>query len=110
MALASRSGIPLALPTGDEQVHIWRRSYDVPPPNGESLELTAKRTIPYLEQNIIPQLTAGKTLFVAAHGNSLRSIIMSIESLSEEQVLSLEVPTGQPIIYTYENGEWSRLD
>ena len=95
---------------GDEQVHIWRRSYDVPPPNGESLELTAKRTIPYLEQNIIPQLTAGKTLFVAAHGNSLRSIIMSIESLSEEQVLSLEVPTGQPIIYTYENGEWSRLD
>ena len=95
---------------GDEQVHIWRRSYDVPPPNGESLELTAKRTIPYLEQNIIPQLTAGKTLFVAAHGNSLRSIIMSIESLSKEQVLSLEVPTGQPIIYTYENGEWSRLD
>ena len=95
---------------GDEQVHIWRRSYDVPPPNGESLELTAKRTIPYLEQNIIPQLTAGKTLFVAAHGNSLRSIIMSIESLSEEQVLSLEVPTGQPIIYTYENREWSRLD
>ena len=95
---------------GDEQVHIWRRSYDVPPPNGESLELTAKRTIPYLEQNIIPQLTLGKTLFVAAHGNSLRSIIMSIESLSKEQVLSLEVPTGQPLIYTYENGEWSRLD
>lgn len=95
---------------GKDQVHIWRRSFDVPPPNGESLELTAKRTIPYLEDNIIPQLSAGKTLFVAAHGNSLRSIIMSIESLSKEQVLSLEVPTGVPIIYTYQNGEWSRLD
>ncbi len=95
---------------GDEQVHIWRRSYDVPPPNGESLELTAARTIPYLEQNIIPQLAAGKSLFVAAHGNSLRSIIMSIESLSEDQVLSLEVPTGLPIIYAYESGAWSKLD
>ena len=95
---------------GKDQVHIWRRSFDVPPPNGESLELTAKRTIPYLEDNIIPQLSAGKTLFVAAHGNSLRSIIMSIESLSKEQVLSLEVPTGVPIIYTYQSGEWSRLD
>ena len=95
---------------GDEQVHIWRRSFDVPPPNGESLELTAKRTIPYLEQNIIPKLEAGKTVFIAAHGNSLRSVIMSIESLSKEQVLSLEVPTGVPIIYHYEDGNWSRLD
>tara|TARA_Y100001954_G_scaffold175606_1_gene186621 strand:+ start:2584 stop:3288 length:705 start_codon:yes stop_codon:yes gene_type:complete len=95
---------------GAEQVHIWRRSYDVPPPNGESLELTAKRTIPYLEQNIIPSLKAGKNIFVAAHGNSLRSIIMSIESLSKEQVLSLEVPTGVPIIYHFNNGTWSKLE
>ncbi len=95
---------------GDEQVHIWRRSFDVPPPNGESLELTAKRTITYLEQNIIPQLEAGKTVFIAAHGHSLRSVIMSIESLSKEQVLSLEVPTGVPIIYHYQDGNWSRLD
>ena len=95
---------------GAEQVHIWRRSYDVPPPNGESLELTAKRTIPYLEQNIISSLTAGKNIFVAAHGNSLRSIIMSIESLSKEQVLSLEVPTGVPIIYHFNNGTWSKLE
>jgi len=95
---------------GAEQVHIWRRSYDVPPPNGESLELTAKRTIPYLEQNIIPSLTAGNNIFVAAHGNSLRSIIMSIESLSKEQVLSLEVPTGVPIIYHFNNGTWSKLE
>ena len=95
---------------GAEQVHIWRRSYDVPPPNGESLELTAQRTIPYLEESIIPQLSNGKNLFIAAHGNSLRSIIMSIESLSKDEVLSLEVPTGVPLIYQYENGEWSKLD
>jgi 2,3-bisphosphoglycerate-dependent phosphoglycerate mutase len=95
---------------GAEQVHIWRRSYDVPPPNGESLELTAQRTIPYLEDTIIPQLSNGKNLFVAAHGNSLRSIIMSIDSLSKDEVLSLEVPTGVPLIYQYENGEWSKLD
>ena len=95
---------------GADQVHIWRRSYDVPPPNGESLELTAQRTIPYLENRIIPQLSKGKNLFVAAHGNSLRSIIMSIESLSKDEVLSLEVPTGVPLIYQYEDGKWSKLD
>ena len=94
---------------GADQVHIWRRSYDVPPPNGESLELTAQRTIPYLEDTIIPQLSNGKNLFVAAHGNSLRSIIMSIESLSKEEVLSLEVPTGVPLIYQYQDGKWSKL-
>jgi 2,3-bisphosphoglycerate-dependent phosphoglycerate mutase len=95
---------------GADQVRIWRRSYDVPPPNGESLELTAQRTIPYLEDTIIPQLSNGKNLFVAAHGNSLRSIIMSIESLSKDEVLSLEVPTGVPLIYQYQDGNWSRLD
>ena len=95
---------------GAEQVHIWRRSYDVPPPNGESLELTAKRTIPYLEEQIINRLEDGKNLFIAAHGNSLRSIIMNIEGLTNAEVLSLEVPTGLPIIYRYENGNWSKLD
>ena len=95
---------------GADQVHIWRRSYDVPPPNGESLELTAQRTIPYLKDVIIPQLSNGKNLFIAAHGNSLRSIIMSIESLSKDEVLSLEVPTGVPLIYQYQDGDWSRLD
>tara|TARA_B100000459_G_scaffold68953_1_gene38027 strand:+ start:723 stop:1415 length:693 start_codon:yes stop_codon:yes gene_type:complete len=95
---------------GAEQVHIWRRSFDVPPPNGESLELTAQRTLPYLEENIIPQLSNGNNLFIAAHGNSLRSIIMSIESLTTEEVLSLEVPTGVPIIYRYEADTWSKLD
>ena len=94
---------------GAEQVHIWRRSYDVPPPNGESLELTANRTIPYLEDSIIPRLSEGKNLLIAAHGNSLRSIIMRIESLTKDAVLSLEVPTGVPIIYQYQEGNWTRL-
>jgi len=93
---------------GDEQVHIWRRSYDIPPPNGESLEMTAARTIPYLSDVIIPALSAGKNIFVAAHGNSLRSIIMHLDGMSREQVLSLEVPTGEPIVYSMENGIISR--
>lgn len=93
---------------GEEQVHIWRRSYDVPPPNGESLELTAARTLPYLESNILPSLKDEKNVFVAAHGNSLRSIIMEIEGLSREEVLGLEVPTGSPIVYEWNDG-WKRL-
>ena len=93
---------------GDEQVHIWRRSYDVPPPNGESLELTAARTIPYLQSQIMPSLKEGKNVFVAAHGNSLRSVVMSIEDLSKEEVLKLEIPTGQPIVYEWSEGGWQR--
>jgi 2,3-bisphosphoglycerate-dependent phosphoglycerate mutase len=93
---------------GDEQVHIWRRSFDVPPPNGESLELTAARTIPYLEESIIPSLETGRNVFVAAHGNSLRSIVMKIEGLSKEDVLKLEIPTGQPIIYEWSESGWQR--
>lgn len=95
---------------GDEQVKIWRRSYDVPPPNGESLELTAKRTLPYFSSAILPQLDDGKNIFVAAHGNSLRSVIMDIEGLSREEVLGLEVPTGTPIVYERIEGNWKRLD
>jgi len=94
---------------GAEQVKIWRRSYDVPPPNGESLELTAQRTLPYFSSSVLPTLEAGKNVFVAAHGNSLRSVIMDIEGLSREEVLSLEVPTGTPIIYQRVAEEWTRL-
>jgi len=93
---------------GDEQVHIWRRSFDVPPPSGESLKLTAERTIPYLESTLIPSLRSGNNIFVAAHGNSLRSIIMHIEGLSEAEVLSLEVPTGQPMVYRWSETGWER--
>ena len=93
---------------GDEQVRIWRRSYDVPPPGGESLEMCAERTLPYLSEAIIPDLEAGKTVLVAAHGNSLRSIVMKIENLSKDEVLNLEIPTGKPRIYTYDDGTFTR--
>ena len=94
---------------GAEQVKVWRRSYDVPPPNGESLELTAQRTLPYFTSAILPALDSGKNIFVAAHGNSLRSVIMNIEGLSREEVLSLEVPTGTPIVYERIGKAWNRL-
>ena len=94
---------------GDEQVHIWRRSFDVPPPGGESLEICAERTIPCLEDLIIPDLEAGKTILVAAHGNSLRSIVMHIEGLSREEVLSLEIATGVPRSYEFQDGKFTRV-
>lgn len=84
---------------GEEQVHIWRRSYDVPPPGGESLKDTAARTLPYYEAKIWPDLQAGKTILVAAHGNSLRSIVMKLDQLSREEVLGLNIATGAPIVY-----------
>ncbi len=88
-----------ALEFGAEQVRIWRRSFDIPPPNGESLKDTAARTIPYFEEKIYPDLVNGKNLIVAAHGNSLRSIVMKLDNLTEEQVLALEIPTGKPLVY-----------
>lgn len=95
---------------GAEQVHIWRRSFDIPPPDGESLEMCAKRTLPYLNEEIEPDLRSGKNVLVAAHGNSLRSIVMSIENLSPDEILSVEIPTGVPIHYQYENGKYSRIN
>ena len=93
---------------GEEQVHIWRRSYDVAPPNGECLKDTAERTIPFFMENIVPQLAAGKNVLVSAHGNSLRSIVMHIDGLSEEEVLKLEIPTGVPLYFEYYEGKVSR--
>ncbi|MBW0467590.1 hypothetical protein O181_007305 [Austropuccinia psidii MF-1] len=84
---------------GEDQVHIWRRSYDVCPPGGESLELTAKRTLPYYNKEIKPQVLAGKKILVAAHGNSLRSIIMELENLTGEEIVKKELDTGVPIVY-----------
>ncbi len=84
---------------GEEQVKLWRRSYDVAPPGGESLKDTAARTIPFFEARILPDLKAGKNVLVAAHGNSLRSIVMHLEHLTKDQVLALEIPTGAPIRY-----------
>ena len=84
---------------GDEQVKIWRRSYDVRPPGGESLKDTAERVLPYYERNIKPCLLKGDTILVAAHGNSLRALVMELEHLSREQVLELNIPTGEPLLY-----------
>ena len=86
---------------GDEQVKIWRRSYDIAPPGtgGESLKDTAARTIPYFEEKIIPCLKKGQNVLVAAHGNSLRSIVMHLEHLTREQVLELNLDTAVPRVY-----------
>ena len=93
---------------GAEQVHIWRRSFDVAPPEGESLEMTAERTIPYFTEEVLPDLVSGKNVLVSAHGNSLRSIVMHIDGISPEDIVSLEIPTGEPIHYSYEEGVISR--
>jgi 2,3-bisphosphoglycerate-dependent phosphoglycerate mutase len=84
---------------GDEQVHLWRRSYDTAPPNGESLKDTVARVLPYCEQTIFPDLRNGKNLLVVAHGNSLRALTLMLEKLSPEQIMKVEIPTGQPILY-----------
>jgi len=84
---------------GEEQVHIWRRSYDTPPPGGESLKMTAERVLPYFKSTILPDVLSGKTTIVAAHGNSLRALIMKLENISTEDITKLNLPTGVPIIY-----------
>ena len=93
---------------GQEQVRIWRRSYDIAPPGGESLKMTADRTIPYFEEEIIPNLEDGLNVLVSAHGNSLRSIVMHIEKISPEDIVSLEIPTGVPLYYIFEDGKVRR--
>jgi 2,3-bisphosphoglycerate-dependent phosphoglycerate mutase len=84
---------------GEEQVHIWRRSYDVPPPGGESLKDTAARTLPFFDREIRPRVAAGETILVAAHGNSLRALVMAIENLTPDEILKRELATGEPIVY-----------
>ena len=87
---------------GEEQVHIWRRSYDIPPPDGESLENTAERVLPYFNKEILPKVISGLNILIAAHGNSLRSLIMQLDELSKEEILNLEIPTGAPIKYIFD--------
>lgn len=84
---------------GEEQVHIWRRSYDVPPPGGESLRDTGARVWPYYIHHVQPHVLRGETVIVAAHGNSLRALIMALEGLSGEEILKVELATGVPIVY-----------
>ena len=84
---------------GDEQVHIWRRSYDIPPPGGESLKDTGERVLPFFMKEILPYVCKGKNVLVAAHGNSLRSLIKFLDNISDEDIVKLEIPTGAPIHY-----------
>ena len=84
---------------GDEQVHIWRRSYDTPPPGGESLKDTGARVLPYYDSDILPHVKTGKNILIAAHGNSLRSLVMRLEGLSSAEILDVNIDTGVPYIY-----------
>ena len=92
---------------GDEQVHIWRRSFDMPPPDGESLKDTADRVLPYFETEIMPKVISGSSILIAAHGNSLRALIMKLDSISSEDIVKLEIPTGNPLLIELENSKIS---
>ena len=95
---------------GDEQVHIWRRSFDVPPPGGESLKDTAERVLPYFEANIRTKVVDGLNILVAAHGNSLRALVMELEQISPEEIVKLEIGTGDPLIYECNEGKIVRIN
>lgn len=84
---------------GEEQVHVWRRSYDVPPPGGESLRDTVARVLPYYCQEILPRVLDGQRVVVAAHGNSLRALMMVLDGLNPETIMKLELNTGEPVVY-----------
>jgi len=90
---------------GDQQVKLWRRSYDIRPPGGESLKDTAERVLPYYERRIRPAILAGDNIIIAAHGNSLRALVMHLDRLSKEQVLELNIPTGVPLLYQFGQNE-----
>jgi 2,3-bisphosphoglycerate-dependent phosphoglycerate mutase len=111
-ALQGLNKAEVAKKYGEEQVKLWRRSYDIAPPNAvtelnpdgytESLKDTAARALPYFEKEILPKVQAGKNVIVSAHGNSLRAIVMSLDHLSKEEVLELNIPNGVPIVYEYD--------
>ena len=86
---------------GEDQVHIWRRSFDTPPPGGESLKDTADRVLPYFEEEIKPLVEQGNNILICAHGNSLRSLIMSLEEISPSEIVKVEIGTGEPILFSY---------
>ena len=95
---------------GEEQVHIWRRSYDVPPPGGESLKDTLNRVLPYFEKKIKPELDKKKNILITAHGNSLRALIKNIENISSNDIVKLEIATGEPIVYSLIEENYEKLD
>ena len=93
---------------GEEQVNIWRRSFDVPPPGGESLKNTAERVLPYFESKILPEVIKGKNILIAAHGNSLRALVMKLEDISPDEIVKLEIATGDPLMYECSEGKIQR--
>ena len=95
---------------GDEQVHIWRRSYDIPPPGGESLKNTAERVLPYFNNKILPKIKENLNILIAAHGNSLRALVMELEGISPEEIVKLEIATGDPIVYVCSDKGIKRVD
>jgi len=95
---------------GAEQVQIWRRSYDIPPPGGESLKDTADRVIPYLNEKILPEVYSGKNIIVSAHGNSIRAIVMALKQFTPEEILKTEIGWCEPWIFNFENGKLINLE
>ena len=95
---------------GEEQVHIWRRSFDIPPPGGESLKDTAERVLPYFHSEILPKVEEGLDVLVAAHGNSLRALVMELEGLSSDEIVKLEIATGDPLTYELTEGKITRTN
>lgn len=93
---------------GEAQVKIWRRSFDSAPPDGESLAMTAERSLPFFKEEILPRLEKGENVLISAHGNSLRAIVMHLENLSKEAVVELEIATGVPFLYNYDQGVCKR--
>ena len=92
---------------GEEQIHIWRRSYDISPPGGESLKDTHDRVIPFFKENIEPEISS-KNILIAAHGNSLRALVKHLENISEQEIVQLEIATGVPIIYKFSDGSYTK--
>ena len=90
---------------GEDKVHQWRRSFDIPPPGGESLRNTADRVLPYYKSNIVPRINEGLNILITAHGNSLRSLVMHLENISSEDIVKLEIGTGVPLIYETKSSE-----
>lgn len=95
---------------GEEQVHIWRRSYDIPPPGGESLKNTAERVLPYFNSEILPKIKESQNILVAAHGNSLRALVMELEKISSDEIVKLEIATGDPLTYKCSDEGIIRID
>ena len=110
-SLVSQNKFEAAEKYGKDMVQKWRRSYDIPPPNGESLKMTLERTVPYFKSNIFPLLSNNKTIIISAHGNSIRSIVMDLLSISTEDILKTEIGWCEPWVFEFnDSGDVINLD